>query len=245
MRSAGAAVILNTGRSLAELQMRCDALHLDGGVAEYGGVIWDHTRGRAETLVEEEASSALERVREAAAATPGVHVDQRYRYSVRCRRLIGGSLEALGAGDIAALARAGGPAVRVVEGNLQTDFAAATTDKGAGLEAAVRLLGLRGKIIAMGNTGSDMPMLQRADVAYVPANASTELLGPGVTVRRARQAGLLEAARREHGRELPGGLVAPSARPPQLMSVVGVRDQADWVRRLGSLSPRAAELFIT
>jgi hydroxymethylpyrimidine pyrophosphatase-like HAD family hydrolase len=245
MRSAGAAVILNTGRSVEELRMRCDALRLDGGVAEYGGVIWDHGGGRAETMVEEEASSALERVREAAAATPGVHVDQRYRYSVRCRRLVGSSLKALAAIDVAALARAGGPAVRVVEGGLQTDFAAARSDKGAGLEAAVRLLGLRGKIIAMGDTGSDMSMLQRADRAYVPANASAELRAAGVAVGRARQAGLLEAARRQHGPELLGGLAAPGALPRQLMSIVRVRDQADWVRRLGSLSPRAAELFVT
>ena len=173
MRSAGAAVILNTGRSLEELQMRCDALRLDGGVAEYGGVVWDHIRGRAETLVEKEASSALERVREAAAAAPGIHVDRRYRYSVRCRRLVGSSLKALTAHDIvASLGRAGGPALKVVEGDLQTDFASASTDKGAGLEAAVRLLGMRGQIVAMGDTGSDMPMLQRADRAYVPANAS-------------------------------------------------------------------------
>lgn len=38
--------VLATGRSLREVQSRCAAYRLAGGVAEYGAVIYDHIRGQ-------------------------------------------------------------------------------------------------------------------------------------------------------------------------------------------------------
>jgi hypothetical protein len=209
--------------------VRCDALGLDGGVGEYGSVVWDHKRGRAETLVEVGEGSALQRVREAAAAMPGVHVDDRYRNSVRCRRLVGDSLLALEKEDADRLARIGGPQVKLVQGYLQTDLHAASVDKGIGLKAALDLSGVKGWVVAVGDTASDLPMLKLADRAYVPANAGSDVRSVGIRISRPRQVGLLEGVLHEHRAIWPSGT---SRKLDPLLRLFALRDAPRWRRAM-------------
>ena len=233
MRQAGAVVVLNTGRSLEEVQLRCDALGLDGGVAEYGGVVWDHRRGREERLLNIGQQQALDRVRKAAAELPGVHIDTRYRASVRCRRLLGESPRALAQEDTDHLSGVGGAEISTVQGYLQTDFHPASIDKGVGLKAVMRLLGARGTILAVGDTASDLPMLKLATRAYTPANASAEVRDAGIRLRRPRQAGLLEAAGAEHGARTFSRAIDGT---DQVLRLLAARDATTWRRRSGGLS---------
>jgi hypothetical protein len=243
LRDAGATVVLNTGRSLDEVRLRCDALRLDGGVAEYGAVVWDATSGHAETLLSPAGHRALDRVREAAATLPGVHVDGRYRHAVRLRALRNGRLRRLDGATLDRLLAAGGPGVEAVQGSRQSDVVSTCCNKGTGLARLAALLDAGGPVIAAGDSAADLPALRAAARAYAPRHHDRRLdpwIGPA---RGDRQRVLLEAVRREHGRCDPAP--SPLARPAEvaLARLLGWRDRSRLARALAALGPTALDVF--
>ncbi|GEL18896.1 HAD hydrolase family protein [Pseudonocardia asaccharolytica] len=193
-----------TGRSLGEVRDRCTSYGLAGGVAEYGAVAYDHTRGRVVELVEPSDGEVLETLRRRLRETPGVQVDEDFRYCVRAYR-VGGRPRGLPAELVDGVLAGLGPErerVRVVAGQRQTDIVAAGTDKGTGLAALARMLGPAPDspaeiVLAVGDTESDLPMLGTARHAYAPGNAAEAIRGAGVAVlSRQYAAGFADAVAR-------------------------------------------------
>jgi hypothetical protein len=198
--------VLATGRSVPDARDRCTAFRLAGGVAEYGCAI---IHGEDVTdLRPPWARELLSRVRAQLAGHAGVRVDPRYSYAVRAT-FRGGPLppELLAPAGVLA-----DPAVRLIQGEGQTDITFTGGDKGSGLRALAARLGDPGCALAIGDTPSDLPMLACARLARVPGNAR---LGPGgghvTRTRQAYQAGLARACGELIGHQ-PGQ--CPDCRPP-------------------------------
>ncbi len=199
--------VLVTGRSLPDVQDRCAAFGLAGGVAEYGAVLW--AQGEAADLRPPPARSLLGRVRAELAACPGVQLDPRYRYGIRAR-WHGGPLPPELLARVPSLA---GPGAQVIHGQGQTDIIAAGTGKGDGLRALAARLGDPGCALAVGDSAPDLPMLAQAELARAPRNARLPA-GSGVSrTRHAYQAGLADACAALLGHR-PGR--CPACRMPAL-----------------------------
>ncbi len=200
--------VLATGRSVPDVRDRCTTFRLAGGVAEYGCAI---VHGQEVIdLRPPWARELLGHIRAQLAGHAEVRVDPRYSYVVRAT-FRGGPLPPALLAPAGALAD---PAVRLIQGEGQTDITVTGVDKGSGLRALAARLGDPGFALAVGDTLSDLPMLACARLARAPANAR---LGPGgghvVRTRQAYQAGLARACGELIGHR-PGR--CPVCRPPEL-----------------------------
>jgi hydroxymethylpyrimidine pyrophosphatase-like HAD family hydrolase len=242
---AGALVTLNSGRSLQELRSRCDAMRLDGAVAEYGSAIWDRSTGRSESLLDDDEKEALENVRLAARLLPDVHVDTRYGSSVRARQYIGGKLKSLDTAQVASLVQAGAGRVRAIAGMRQTDFVSVARDKGSGLRRLCDRLGFRGPVFSVGDAESDLSVAAWATRAYAPRHRDDSLASATIHLRQDRQRAVLEAVRREHG--AVSGKVRPdlSTADSALVRLLALRDAPRPVRALRAFGPGLLEVFRT
>ena len=186
----GYRIVIATGRSLGEVQERCQAYRLAGGVAEYGAAVYDHRTGRARCLLSTGDCEALDRLRVVLGAMPGVELDPAYRHAVRAytfsatgRRQ---SLMPALAGE--ALSRAGlEGTVRAIRGSLQTDFMVSAIDKGVGLRELVAELGDPVVALAVGDSTEDVPFTALARLAMTPAK--TQLAASPADVRVLRESG--------------------------------------------------------
>jgi hydroxymethylpyrimidine pyrophosphatase-like HAD family hydrolase len=222
--------VVATGRSLLEVQDRCAAYRLAGGVAEYGAVVYDHGACRVRSLLSVADRADLDALRAALVRTPGVWLDPRHEHGIRAYRIDAQGQRSGLAPEVVrrALARTGAAErFRVHVAASQTDFTPAHIDKGTGLRALASELaagaGRRGGPLldfAIGDSASDLPMLELAGRAFAPANADRALreLGPDRSVRievmpRPSQAGLLGAVSSFVG-HVPGrcGTCAPTGR---------------------------------
>jgi len=223
--------VLVTGRSLADVRERCAAYRIPAGVAEYGAAVHDHAAETSASLLAEGEREDLESLRAMLLSAPSVFVDRGYGHGVRAYDAAGaGGLEPAHAARAIVEAGVGGR-VRTIEGELQTDFAAAGVDKGTGLET---LAGEESIALAVGDSTSDLPMLALADRAFAPGNATGSVRdATGVRVTRAPyQAGLAAAVGGLIGHR-PGG--CELCRAPQLsldaqlfMRVLAAQDAGRW-----------------
>jgi hydroxymethylpyrimidine pyrophosphatase-like HAD family hydrolase len=222
----GHRTILATGRSLDEVQARCAAYRMSGGVAEYGSVVYDHVRGRTRSLISVEDRAALMALTDVLERIEGVHVDPLYRHCVRAHFLDPtGERRSLPAETMRwalSAARVGG-AVVVMPGELQTDFVTAGINKGRGLRALVELFGEDAKrhplvALAVGDSGPDLAMFALAARAVAPANATAEVRDHAQVVRGSYQTGLLRAVHNELGHS---GRRCVACRPPRPGSTQG------------------------
>ncbi|MGZ4653456.1 HAD family hydrolase [Oryzihumus sp.] len=218
MRAHGYRPALVTGRSLDDARDRCERLGLAGAVAEYGMAAWDPRTGQEVDLRDAAARELMTAVRTEMQAH-GLEVDAGHRYAVRVRQ-DGGPLR----GDLArTIPLLREPDVLVVPGEGQTDIVARALDKGTGLDHL--MAGSRGLCaLAVGDSASDLPMLERALLARAPRNADARVRAAGVPVtRRAYQLGLLDACAQLLGHR-PGGCAdcRPPAFPPRTRAVLAV-----------------------
>jgi hypothetical protein len=58
LHAHGFSVMVNTARSITETKAYCQAYGFVGGVADYGGVIWDALSGQERVLVSQESLDA-------------------------------------------------------------------------------------------------------------------------------------------------------------------------------------------
>jgi hydroxymethylpyrimidine pyrophosphatase-like HAD family hydrolase len=198
--------VLATGRSLREVQLRCAAYRLAGGVAEYGTVVYDHTRGETLPQVTPSEEADLRRLREILRETPGVYIDEQHGHSVRAMRWNdrGGHRGLTTETIAAALAEAEvEPLVQVMSGRFQTDFVPASTDKGRALAVLAEVLAASDSkdplAFAIGDDWPDMTMLALARRPFAPANMGQVLqqelrASSGLSVTRdTRGEGVLQA----------------------------------------------------
>ncbi len=174
--------VLVTGRSLVEVQERCAAHGLAGGVAEYGAVVHLAGAGTTVELLTPDDRVLLDGVREALGADPRITVHRHHTRSVRVEfaREPGSRPRPVPGAVLRDLL---GPSlpdrVRLIHGESQTDIVTAATNKGAGLAALAAELG--GPIdLAVGDTAEDLPMFALAGRALAPGNAATAVRDAGV-----------------------------------------------------------------
>jgi hydroxymethylpyrimidine pyrophosphatase-like HAD family hydrolase len=196
LQAHGFRPLLATGRGFADVLDRCTRYGLLGGVAEYGGVAYDHRRAIVRDLVDEQGTTALTSLREFLEAQEGVAIAEGCRTMVRAFRLDReGRRRGLDTATIDAARRRSQGRVGAIPGEAQTDFVAFGVDKGHGVRALLDLLGSPGEVPALcvGDSESDLPMLRLAATARVPAHASV-LAGHGIAATRsAFQRGFAEA----------------------------------------------------
>ncbi len=195
----GHRAVLATGRSLDDVVRRCEAYRLTGGVAEYGGVVYDHGSRRTVDLLRPDQHQALGALASVLGSWKGAFVDPAHKHSVRASLMTErGGLVSLGpdrTGEAIEAARVSG-AVRAVHGINQTDFVCAGIDKGTGVTALAHLLQAPSSPLlemAIGDTISDLPVLGLARHPFTPANASNELGSTVLPLHRPAQLGVFDA----------------------------------------------------
>ena len=196
LRAHGFRPLLATGRGIADVQDRCLRYGLLGGVAEYGGVVYDHRHGIVQELVDDRDATAQATLRDYLAGLEGVSIADGCRTMIRAYRVDReGRRRGLDATTLDAARRRSQGRVSAIQGDAQTDFVAFGVDKGRGVRALLELLGAPGEAPALcvGDSESDVPMLRLGVLARVPAHASA-LAGHGVVATRAAyQRGFAEA----------------------------------------------------
>lgn len=240
LRLHGYRPVLATGRSLAEVQERCHAYPLAGGVAEYGAVVYNHNMGRVMECLSTEEQADLDQLRQVLAELDGIHLDPDFRYAVRAYRLDPtGQRRSLSREQVAlALTQSHiEERIRPICGEAQTDFMRVGIDKGTGLRVLTEELDMESQAgdkkplaLAVGDTVSDLPMFELATLAYAPANADARVRRAGVKVMgQPYQSGLALAASQLLG-HLPGE--CPTCRTPDLsaearllLTLLGLQEQ--------------------
>jgi hydroxymethylpyrimidine pyrophosphatase-like HAD family hydrolase len=203
----GYRVAIATGRSISEVRERCGAYQLAGGVAEYGALTYEARTGRVRDLLSGQDRKVMDRVRRELEHAEGTILDPEYQGAVRAYRFdVSGGRRGLRAETISSILRR--PAlkdrVRVITGAFQTDFMVNTLNKGVGLRALARDLGVqadgnRQKLLALavGDGSEDLPMFGLATMALAPANADAAVRTAGIQVlNKTAQAGLAQAVAR-------------------------------------------------
>ena len=199
--------VLMTGRSLAEVRDRCVSLHLAGGVAEYGSVLYDHATGVTRSMLSAAQLEAVRRAREAVSGLTGVALDPAYEHSVRAfRPAPEGHRRAPDAGVVRSALLAAGVAgsVEMIAGDSQIDIVAAGVSKGRALAELVAGYGSGPVALAVGDGTRDVSAFRAARLAVAPAHAPAVVRAAARVTRHGYQAGLLEAVGMLIGHR-PGG----------------------------------------
>ncbi|MGA2736234.1 MAG: HAD hydrolase family protein [Bryobacteraceae bacterium] len=201
LRRSRFSVVLNTARSLEHVREYCRAYRLPGGVAELGSVFWDAIRDWEIPLIDTEAATQIERLREEIRTLAGVFIDPENKYSIRAYRFQDGFMRPLQSTEVAAvLARTDCHRLTFVQSRADTYIVQKGSGKGQALASVHAYLGYSGEAVAaIGDSAPDVEMLRTAEIAYAPANASREvreLIARGECRKTSRplQAGLLQAA---------------------------------------------------
>lgn len=210
LRAHGYRVLLATGRPLQDLQDRCAAYGLSGGVAEYGCVSYAARTGNVHIHVPPDAQAAgHDALVRRLAAEPQVRTDPLSRWSVRASVGDGSHRRALPSELVGTLVadHGIGQAYSVVPGDAQTDFVPRGATKALGVRALLQRLGAGTAVpvLAVGDGVADIPLLTWAEHGFAPRNAQPAVEAAGVPVLgHAYQAGLADAVARLVGHR-PGG----------------------------------------
>ncbi|MFJ5880443.1 HAD hydrolase family protein [Kitasatospora cineracea] len=208
LRAHGFRPLLATGRSLPEVQDRCRAYGLTGGVAEYGAVL--HLPGRPPVPLADRDGSE---VRAAAGELDGLVADPLARWTARVsRRHPDGRYTGLDRRTADRIAAATGTGV--VRGEQQTDFLPPGVGKAAGVRALLAELGDPGAVpvFAAGDGPADRELLRWARLGTAPAHAAPEAKSVARVSSSRYQAGLAEAVATLLGHR-PS--TCPRCRPPR------------------------------
>lgn len=181
--------VVVTGRCVDDVQQLRQFFRLSGGVAEYGSALV-LSDGSVQPVVDDEHIGRLQRLRELLQHADGVHVDERYQFSVRASSLgNGGRLQALDE-SIADVIDDG---FTSVTGNLQTDVIHSEVNKGNGTMRLVNALHADRIVLAVGDTDADVSLFEVAERGATPAHGSKLLKSVADSKARAPyQVGLAE-----------------------------------------------------
>jgi hydroxymethylpyrimidine pyrophosphatase-like HAD family hydrolase len=195
LQLGGVAVILNTGRSQDAVRDRVSQFGLLGGVASFGGAVWDNVFHRGFSLLSDRGDEQLSDLREILRAQPRLVQDSSHTESVRVSRVSDGSVVPLpGAEARALLDRNGFTDLTFWVAPSHTDFVDRRTDKAIGLTRLRDELGLRHlPLAAIGDGSCDISTLHQASRAFVPA-ATLPSYVPGRRQRLVRSRHLGEEA---------------------------------------------------
>ncbi len=249
-------VVVSSGRSLGEVQDRCELFGLAGGIAEYGAVAWDARHGRVLSLVGDDDLHGLERVRQAVIEETDFTADPRYAHTLRLFRQTAAGRRGVSAQDVKPiLDRLGLDGLRVVEGYSKTVVWAAGTDKARALSPLLESLEVERRarrLHAIGDSITDLGMMALADRRHAPANAGDPVKSRArdlaiSVARRGWGAGVLEIVDGElHGsiRRCPAcGSVETDRGDDALITLLGLQDRSRWARFAYAIHPSSLRAF--
>ncbi|MGH9775418.1 MAG: HAD hydrolase family protein [Candidatus Acidiferrales bacterium] len=200
LHTHGWSILLNTARSFREVQEYCRSYSFSGGIAEYGGVLWDATGQHTKVMVDQEAMEQLQKVRNALESMPGIYMNPNYDYSIQAYRIEGTRTTSIPASLIEELLdRLNCNRLRFHQSNSDTAVLVAGIDKGTGLQAMFSWLNVSpSNAVAIGDSTPDLPMFRVAGRSYGPAQISCRKEAEALGVRISHlpyQAGFLEIVR--------------------------------------------------
>lgn len=249
-------VLASTGRSLAEVQDRCETYGIAGGIAEYGAVAWDARHSRLLTAVTDESRRSIETLREAILAETEIVVDPRYEHTLRLfRNAPEGRRGMKGDQIVEVIDRHRIQGLEVVEGYRKTVVWPAGCDKSRALLPLLRSLGVdraSRRLHVVGDEVTDLGLMLLADRRHAPGNAGEALreraAGLSMTVaKRGHGAGVLEVVR--HQLHSTGARCAV-CRSPKLdradavfAELLGVQDRSRLARFAYALHPASLRAF--
>jgi HAD superfamily hydrolase (TIGR01484 family) len=201
LRQHGYSVVPNTGRSVQQVRNYCHAYALPGALAEHGSVFVDRARQREHVLADASLREELRRCRELLRAQRGVFVDPGYEVAVRAYRFAGDYTVGLSREELGDfLSREDFRRFDVIHTSADTYIVPKTAGKAQGMIFVEQHLESPIEVVAaMGDSDTDLEMLRRADIAYMPRNSAAGVLELGKiggkfrSMRYSRQKALLEA----------------------------------------------------
>ena len=200
LHAHGVPVAVNTARSLREVQEYCDAYGFVGGVAEYGGAVWDAVARRERRLVSGEALAQLDRLSAALQQLPGVFLDNAYSSGIRAYTFERGVTVPLPTLQVRNLmAGLGADQLKFHQTFVDTTVIPRGIDKGQGLLALLAMAGhSAADTVTIGDSEADLSMFRVAGRAFAPSHIScrsaARLVGCQI-MDRPFQPGLLRAVR--------------------------------------------------
>lgn len=176
----GVAVLLNTARSLREVQSRVDHFKLLGGISGFGASVWDGVYCREYCLLSDAGAAQIDRLRATCRQDAASLIDTAYVCSLRVSQMRDGRRRPVIGEDARRLLDRGGLSdLTFWVAPRHTDFVDRNVDKGKGIERLTRELGLgRLPLAAMGDGACDLPMLKMAGSAFLPAATLPSYLAP-------------------------------------------------------------------
>jgi hydroxymethylpyrimidine pyrophosphatase-like HAD family hydrolase len=171
LHAHGFSIVINSARSPLEVREYCRAYGLAGGIGEYGSYLYDAVTGRERTLVSPESEEQLQRLRVALARIPGVFLNDTYRHSIRAHSYSSGNPVPLSKIVMHRLmAELALDRLHFHQTEIDSTVVAAEADKGRGLEALLRWVGLENAdTTAVGDSSPDLSMFRVARRSFAPA----------------------------------------------------------------------------
>jgi len=184
------AVIVDTARSMMEVKEYCQAYGFVGGVADYGGAVWDAVNGRERVLVSLESLDQLETMRSALRQIPGVFLNDVYQYSIRAytyERATTVPAPTLLIQNL--MARLKVDRLSFHQTYTDTTILAKEIDKGRGMLELLEMVGQDNlDTVAIGDSEPDLAMFRVAKRSFAPSNIScrpvAKLLGCKIADRQ-------------------------------------------------------------
>jgi len=177
LRTHGVCAIVNTARSLVDVQEYCRIYGFPGGIGEYGSVIWDDLEQKAIALASEAALDQLERLRAALKAIPGIYLNSNHHYSIKAFSYGKSRTLPLPTAMIGELfSRLNLDELKVKISHLDLCVLDKSVDKGQALLKLMALKGFtNGRTGSVGDTESDFPMLRVTSQGFLVNNSDAEL----------------------------------------------------------------------
>jgi len=174
LQANGFSIVLNTGRSVADVRSYCETYGIPGGVGEYGSVFFDCVENRLMPLIEKAAFEQLARCRESIRMLPGVFMDPEYEFAVRAYRFHAGRSVGLSSQEIDRVLNANAlDRLAVISREADTVVVSKEVSKGCALRVVTEFLGCTSApTTAIGDSEADVSMLEAAQFAYAPSNCN-------------------------------------------------------------------------
>jgi hypothetical protein len=173
-------VVLNTARSMRGVQARVATFRLLGGIAGFGSATWDAVYGREAHLGSDAGIDQLNDVHAELSKDDASVFDIEHHLCVRASRIVDGlpvAIESAAAHEL--LNRRGLNRLTFWVAPSYTDFVERGVDKGKGLLHLQEQLGVTAlPVAAMGDSTCDLPMLRKAQFAFMPASTMGSYIPP-------------------------------------------------------------------
>ena len=178
LKNAKIIPVLNTGRSLVESRARCEAFGIPYAIAEHGAVIWDSIKRKTIVLINRLQRHERNRLLKAIKKDKRIIIDGGFVCGLRL--FIRKGKKSFPVPDLwleKYFDNLNIHGMKAIKAPGKTDIAFDGIDKGFALQKLIIDFGWDSlPLCSIGDSLSDLPMLQISDFAFVPHNGSRKLI---------------------------------------------------------------------